>query len=208
MQHSSGSISQGGRLFTTGTKSSNPSPSTGESRANPKTTSTFAWLIKDARPHSLEAWTGGALGFPKGQLASAARSRDAERRFARKLAEAFREIRRVCKPEGRVVFTFQNLDGRGWNALARAMARAGLTPIRTLPLYGDSSASLHKHSHSISWDAAMVCRLSEPRLKLTIDAEAWAEGRRVAEAWSGALNSKNLEMTDGDRTNIAHAASV
>jgi putative DNA methylase len=150
----------------------------------------------------------GALGFPKGQLASPARSRDAERRFARKLAEAFREIRRVCKPEGRVVFTFQNLDGRGWNALARAMARAGLTPIRTLPLYGDSSASLHKHSHSISWDAAMVCRLSEPRLKLTIDAEAWAEGRRVAEAWSGALNSKNLEMTDGDRTNIAHAASI
>jgi adenine-specific DNA methylase len=80
---------------------------------------------------------------PRGQLASATRSRDAERRFARRLAEAFREIRRVCKPEGRVVFTFQNFDGRGWKALAGAMAQAGVTPIRTLPLYGDSSASLH-----------------------------------------------------------------
>jgi putative DNA methylase len=84
-------------------------------------------------------------GFPKGQIASAARSRDAKCRFARGLAEAFREIRRVCKPEGRVVFTYQNLDGRGWQAIAVAMARAGLTPIRSLPLYGNSNSGLHKH---------------------------------------------------------------
>ena len=42
MRHSPGSISRGGRLFTTGTKSSNPSSSSEESRANLKTTSTFA----------------------------------------------------------------------------------------------------------------------------------------------------------------------
>jgi putative DNA methylase len=150
----------------------------------------------------------GTLTFPKGQLASATRSRNAEQRFEPRLAEVFREIRRVCKPEGRIVFTFQNLDGRGWNALAKAMARAGVKPIRMLPLYGDSSASLHKHSHSISWDAAMVCRVSEARLKLKIDAEARAEGLRVAEAWSGALSAKHLKMSDGDRANITHAASV
>lgn len=150
----------------------------------------------------------GAWSFPRGQLASATRSRDAERRFARRLAEAFREIRRVCKPEGRVVFTFQNLDGRGWKALAGAMAQAGVTPIRTLPLYGDSSASLHKHGHSISWDAAIVCRVSEPSLELTIDAQARAQGRRAAEAWYSALSRKYLNMTEGDRTNIAHAATI
>lgn len=149
-----------------------------------------------------------AWGFPKGQLASAARSREAERRFACKLAEAFREIRRVCEPSGRVVFTFQNLDGRGWQALAKAMAQAGVTPIRTFPLYGDSSASLHKHNHSISWDAVMVCRVNEPCPELKIDSEAQAEGRRVAEAWATKLKTKNLKMTEGDRTNIAHAASI
>jgi putative DNA methylase len=150
----------------------------------------------------------GTWNFPKGQLASAARSRSAERRFACKLAEAFREIRRVCKPEARVVFTFQNLDGRGWNALAKAMSRAGVKPICALPLYGDSSASLHKHSRSISWDAAMVCRVSVPGLKLKVDVQAQAEGRRAAEAWSRALLTKKLRMTDGDRANIAHATTI
>lgn len=149
-----------------------------------------------------------ATGFPKGQLASSARSREAERRFARKLADAFREIRRVCKPEGRVIFTYQNLDGSGWRAIAKAMAQAGVRPIRTLPLYGDSSASLHKHDHSISWDAVMVCRLGEPSLELKIDAATQAEGRRAAEAWSEMLKAKNLIMTEGDRTNIAHAAAI
>ena len=150
----------------------------------------------------------GGGGFPKGQIASKARSREAERRFARKLTNAFREIRRVCKPSGRVVFTYQNLDGRGWQAIAMAMARAGITPIRTLPLYGDSSASLHKHDQSISWDAVMVCRLSDPYPGLTIDADAQVEGRRTAEAWSEALDGKGLKMTEGDRTNIAHAAAI
>ncbi len=150
----------------------------------------------------------GAGGFPKGQLASSARSRDAERRFARKLAAAFRDIRRVCKPDGRVVFTYQNLDGRGWHAIAQAMARAGVRPIRALPLYGDSSASLHKHDHSISWDAVMVCSLGKPCAKLIVGADAKAIGRQVAEAWAIALIKKELKMTDGDQTNIAHAASI
>lgn len=150
----------------------------------------------------------GAGGFPKGQLASPARSRNAEERFACKLADAFREIRRVCKPEGRIVFTYQNLDGRGWQAIARAMAQAGVTPIRTLPLYGDSSASLHKRDHSISWDAVMVCRLGDPCQDLTISAEARAEGRREAEVWAKILEAKNLKTTEGDRTNFANAAAI
>jgi hypothetical protein len=41
VRHSPGSISRGGRLFTTGTKSSNPSSSCGESLAN------LASLIKE-----------------------------------------------------------------------------------------------------------------------------------------------------------------
>ena len=61
----------------------------------------------------------------------------------------------------RIVFTYQNVDGRGWEAIARALARSGVIPFCTFPLLGDSSISLHKHAHSISWDCIMVCRIGE-----------------------------------------------
>jgi putative DNA methylase len=146
--------------------------------------------------------------FPKGQLASTTRSVEGERRFARRLGSAFKEIRRVCKPQGRVVFTYQNLDGRGWNAIAQAMAKAGIIPIRALPLYGDSSASLHKQVHSISWDAVMICKLGTPMSRLIVSEEAQKTGAREALKWSKTLSAKKLPVTEGDRDNMSHAASI
>ncbi|MGK0129807.1 hypothetical protein ACR2RM_06835 [Pseudomonas aeruginosa] len=150
----------------------------------------------------------GARHFPKAQIASGARTAEAERRFARRLGDAFKEMHRVSKPQGRVVFTYQNLDGRGWQAISTAMAKAGVIPICTIPLYGDSSASLHKYEHSISWDAVMVCRLGEPCPRLKIGENDLLEGRRVAEEWCQKLSAKGLKMTAGDRVNIAHASSI
>ena len=150
----------------------------------------------------------GKGGFPKGQIAADTRSRDAERLFARKLAGAFREIRRVCKPDARVVFTYQNLDGRGWQAIASALARTGLQPTVAFPLYGDSAVSLHKRDRSISWDAVMVCRLSEPIRVPLIRPEDLAAGERSAARWSALVSEKDLTMTDGDRTNLIHACSL
>jgi adenine-specific DNA methylase len=137
--------------------------------------------------------------FPKGQLASATRSIEGERRFARRLGSAFKEIRRVCKPQGRVVFTYQNLDGRGWNAIAQAMAKAGIIPIRALPLFGDSSASLHKQVNSISWDAVMICKLGTTMARLIVSEEAQEIGTRAALRWSKALTVKKLPVTEGNR---------
>jgi putative DNA methylase len=146
--------------------------------------------------------------FPMGQLASPARSRSAERTFARKLSAAFEELRRVCRTEGRIVFTYQNLDGRGWQAIAQALANSGIVPTTTFPLYGDSSASLHKHAQSISWDCVMVCRLGRPVERLIVGSNAHAEGSRVASQWATRLAAKDLLLTEGDRTNIAHAAAI
>jgi adenine-specific DNA methylase len=147
-------------------------------------------------------------GFPKGQLASPSRSIGAERRFARKLADVFREIRRVCKPEARVVFTYQNLDGRGWNAIGLAMSRAGIEPLTTFPLYGDSSASLHKHEQSISWDAVMVCRLGVPDPTARVRQSDRESATQFAAAWSKRLAASGHHMTAGDRINMAHAAAI
>jgi putative DNA methylase len=152
--------------------------------------------------------TGQSKRFPMGQLASPARSRSAERTFARKLSAAFEELRRVCRAEGRIVFTYQNLDGRGWQAIAQALANSGIVPTTTFPLYGDSSASLHKHAQSISWDCVMVCRLGRPVERLIVGSNAHAEGSRVASQWATRLAAKDLLLTEGDRTNIAHAAAI
>lgn len=147
-------------------------------------------------------------GFPRGQLASSSRSEWAEGRFARKLADAFQEIRRVCKPNASIVFTYQNLDGRGWSAIAHAMAKTGVQPITTLPLYGDSSASLHKHDQSICWDAVMVCRLGQPMPGLTIQPKDFDAGRSFADSWAIQLQNKGLKLTSGDRTNLGHAMAI
>lgn len=146
--------------------------------------------------------------FPLGQLAPTDRSADAEKRFAARLASAFREIRRVCRQDGRVVFTYQNLNGRGWSAIAKALARSGVVPMSTFPLYGDSSASLHKQEHSISWDCVMVCEIREPVLTFSVGTEARLEGVRIASAWAAALKKKALHLTTGDQANIAHAAGI
>jgi putative DNA methylase len=149
-----------------------------------------------------------ARGFPVGQLASGARSGEAENRFASRLASAFKEVRRVCKNDGRVVFTYQNLDGRGWQAIATAMARAGVIPFRTLPLYGDSNTSLHKHAQSISWDCVMICRVGEPMTRLRIDRLAREAGEIAADQWTRFLRRKDLPVTNGDQINMAHAAAI
>lgn len=149
-----------------------------------------------------------AQGFPVAQLASAGRTVEAERRFASRLSTAFKEIRRVCRDDGRVVFTYQNLDGRGWAAIATAMARAGVVPFQTFPLFGDSSASLHKHSQSISWDCVMVCRLNEPVKRFRVGVLARERGTASAEMWREMLQAKGLPVTAGDLINIGHACSI
>lgn len=150
----------------------------------------------------------GKGGFPRGQIAAHARSHEAERRFDRRLTRVFCEVRRVCKPNARIVFTYQNLEGGGWRAIARALAKAGLEPANAFPLYGDSSVSLHKHPQSISWDAVMVCRLSEPMSAPSIEPEDIAAGQYAALKWSASLARTDLLMTEGDRSNIAHACTV
>ncbi len=83
-----------------------------------------------------------------------------------------------------------------------------MIPFCTFPLLGDSSVSLHKHAQSISWDCIMVCGIGDRIGNLEIEAEARAAGNKVAERWVTSLSSKGLRLTDGDRMNITHAASI
>ncbi|MBR0780747.1 hypothetical protein [Bradyrhizobium iriomotense] len=147
-------------------------------------------------------------GFPAAQMAAGSRAPAAIERFTRGMAEAFKEIRRVCRPQARVVFTYQNLDGHGWTALAKAMAEGGVRPIRALPLLGDAGTRLHKRERSISWDAVVVCRIDQPGCWTApeqLDPEA---GRREARAWARRIAAAELDFTDSDEANIAFAQAI
>jgi putative DNA methylase len=146
--------------------------------------------------------------FPAGQLASPSRDNTAAVVFAENLTEAFREIARVCRPDARIVFTYQNLDGRGWAALASAMAQASVIPFQAFPLFGNSSVSLHKHTNSISWDCVLVCKRGTPVHLTDIDAEAKEKGQLFATTWVKRLCMQGHILSAGDATNIAHVEAV
>jgi SAM-dependent methyltransferase len=146
-------------------------------------------------------------GFPDGQLASSGRSQAQSDLFGKNLAQAMKEVARVCNPEGRVVFTYQNLEGKGWAALGFAMAEAGLMPIKAFPMYGDGATSLHKHENSISWDCVLVCKRMKAVLK--IDLTGVAKGGEVfSEAWAAKLTNAGHVLSTGDVKNLHHAGAL
>ena len=117
------------------------------------------------------------------------------------------EVRRVCKTTARIVFTYQNLDGRGWQSLASALAVAGIRPVRIWPMYGDSSGGLHKRANSISWDCVVLCRLQccgpvDPIIEFT------KAGAIDATFWSEQLLQAGHTLGPGDMRNLTHAASM
>lgn len=145
-------------------------------------------------------------GFPVGQLASNKGSAAAAAAFTRSLALRLQEVVRVCRSGARMVFTYQNLDGRGWEALADALALAGIRPVQGWPMFGDGGASLHKHANSISWDCVLHCMLDPgPIARAAVAAEA---GEGFCRDWQSRLAEQGHVLTPGDAANLRHAGRV
>ena len=147
-------------------------------------------------------------GFPHGQVATASRGEDGEGGFAAALEPRLREVARKCRPGGRVAFTYQNLDGRGWRALGRALAGAGLEPRAAFPMYGDGGAGPHRHEGSVTWDCVVVCVPGPARPYLQPDAADLAGGERLADAWAARLRGTGHRFAASDRVNLAHAGAM
>jgi putative DNA methylase len=145
-------------------------------------------------------------GFPAGQLASNKGSAAAAAAFTASLVLRFREVARVCRPGARMVFTYQNLDGRGWEALADALALAGIRPVRGWPIFGDGGAGLHKHANSISWDCVLHCELDPDPIARAATADD--AGEAFALAWRARLAEDGHALTPGDAANLRHAGRV
>lgn len=102
--------------------------------------------------------------------------------FGHRLGDAFAEMARVLRPDGRIVLTYRHLDAAAWEAFATAAARAGLVCHQVFPLLAESTNGLHSHEGSVLWDAAFVLARGKPRARLdrglvqsaTWHAEQWA----------------------------------
>lgn len=147
-------------------------------------------------------------GFPVGQLASNKGSLLAAETFAEELGRRFREVVRVCKPDARIVFTYQNLDGRGWDALAKALADAGIRPVGAWPMFGDGGSGLHKHANSISWDCVLHCEIAKAPLIFLRDDKAQTAGIRFAEKWRARLMESGHRLSTGDEVHLRHAGAI
>lgn len=152
---------------------------------------------------------GACVGrFPSGQLAAATKTKEDAGRFTRQLSLIFEEISRKMKPDGRFVFTYQNLDGRGWRSIGVALARAGFQPVSAFPLYGENGSRLHRRKNSISWDCVVVCEKSNPIRYFRLKHSDRQVGAAFAEKWKSRLELAELPFGDGDAKNLEWAGQI
>lgn len=146
--------------------------------------------------------------FPSGQLAKAGSGAAAAKAFGDRLTEVMLEVRRVCKPSARMVFTYQNLDGYGWQGLASALAAAKIRPVGVWPMFGDSGTGLHKRANSISWDCVVHCEVVDHPIEIAEIASYQSIVGDKVKIWENRLAEHGHILAAGDRRNLAHAYSM
>jgi len=83
--------------------------------------------------------------------------------FARGLGQVFREVRRVLKRGGLVVFTFRHTHADAWASLATALRIGGLAVTKVFPMPGEAGTGLHASEGTGLWDAVLVLRRTRLR---------------------------------------------
>jgi adenine-specific DNA methylase len=80
--------------------------------------------------------------------------------FGKGLARVWREVARVLRDDGLLVFSFHQTESRGWHAAMTALREAGLVVTAVQPVMAEMSTSVAKSSscHPNSLDALIVCR--------------------------------------------------
>lgn len=98
--------------------------------------------------HNPARWGGGK----EGEAISKAH-------FERLLTQAFKEIRRVLKPEGLAVIMFTHKATAAWEKLIESLLSAGLYPTASWPVHTEMEASTHtREKGSIRSTILLACR--------------------------------------------------
>lgn len=88
-------------------------------------------------------------------LATAAKD---DAHFRRKMGEAFREARRILKPEGRLLLMFGHKKFKAWDAVMSELFGAGFTPVVSWPVHTERKVKFsHGHIAALSTSCLLVC---------------------------------------------------
>ncbi|MCZ7568051.1 MAG: DUF1156 domain-containing protein [Ardenticatenaceae bacterium] len=122
------------------------------------------------------------LGRKKQELAA--------RDYERKMAAAFREMKRVLRDDGvlTVMFTHKQVDA--WDTLATALIGAGFSVETSWPVHTESEHSLHQaRKNSAASTILLTCRKRPPPLSPNLGAGG-RSGGTTSRAWSGGRRAR------------------
>jgi putative DNA methylase len=117
-------------------------------------------------------------------LAVAASNEASRSKFAEQLARILREVHRVLKSGGRLVFTYHHSTSEAWLLLAKAIIAAGFSVVRAFPMRGEGQGGLHSYDGTIRWDAILVLQSgSTPRGSTLVSARSVLQATESVSTW-------------------------
>ncbi len=131
--------------------------------------------------------------------------------FAKDLGAVFREMRRVLKLDGLVVFTFRHTNADAWHSLAASIRVGGFAVAKVFPVPGESGTGLHTSDGTGLWDAVFVLRKSTPydrRTKLIVSPSAVRRAVEEVKKWSKKLKKAAVPFTTVDANALKAALLV
>ena len=130
--------------------------------------------------------------------------------FTAGLAGAFREIARVLKADGLLVFSFRHAVPEAWLALALALAETEFRATQVFPAPGEAGVGLHTHRGTGLWDAIFVLRKGQLRDSddLRVDEAGRVHVRSLVARWTSMLKGAQLAFTVVDQLALSRAGLV
>jgi adenine-specific DNA methylase len=87
--------------------------------------------------------------------------------YAWGLTQVFREVFRVLRNEGLLVFVFQYRRTSAWKVLLQALTKSGFRVVAVYPTYGETPSGVR--TNRINYDAILVCKKFTENEKIQVD---------------------------------------
>ena len=132
-------------------------------------------------------------------------------RYSHGLSKAFKEIVRVLKVDGVLVFSFRHIAAQAWNALAQGLGSSGLQVVSVLPVPGEAGVGLHARTGAALWDAVFVLRkLDRPTVprKLVLSRRDVEDVQQDVVVWTRLLEEASIPFTEEDELTLYRAGLV